>query len=79
MNGIRYMINIKTKKVKNQYKNKIDMEDTLQLIVDDKFKNNIKRSIFVKDMKKYNIEKYKIKQKDGCFEIYIKKQVLIKE
>lgn len=47
--------------------------DALELIVDDKFKNNIKRSTIIKDMKKYNIEEYKIKQKDGSYEIYMKK------
>lgn len=47
--------------------------DLTDVIIDDKFKYNIKRSIIIKDMKKYNIEEYKIKQKNGCFIIYMKK------
>lgn len=49
------------------------MDDTFNTIINDKFKYNIKRSIFIKDMKKYNMEECKIKQKDGHFEIYMKK------
>lgn len=49
------------------------MEDILDMIVNDKYKYNIKRSIFIKDMKKYDLEEYKIKQKDGCYKIYMKK------
>jgi hypothetical protein len=49
----------------------MDMSELL--IVNENFKYNIKRSIIIKDMKKYNIEEYKIKQKDGCYEIYMKK------
>jgi lipopolysaccharide/colanic/teichoic acid biosynthesis glycosyltransferase len=49
----------------------MDMSELL--IVNENFKYNIKRSIIIKDMKKCNIEEYKIKQKDGCHEIYMKK------
>lgn len=49
------------------------MEDIFRMIVNDKYKYNIKRSIFIKDMKKYDLAEYKIKQKDGCYEIYMKK------
>jgi hypothetical protein len=45
----------------------------LDLIADDNFKYNIKRSMIVKNIKKYDLSEFKIKQKDGCFEIYIKK------
>lgn len=44
----------------------------METIVDEKFKKNIK-SIFIKDMKKYDIQEYKIIQKNGNFEIYAKK------
>jgi hypothetical protein len=47
--------------------------DLLDLVVDDNFKYNIKRSMMVKNIKKYDLSEFKIKQKDGCFEIYIKK------
>lgn len=50
------------------------MEDIFRIIVDDKYKYNIKRSIFIKDMKKYDLAEYKIKQNDGCYEIYMKKK-----
>jgi len=49
------------------------MDDIWDMIVTDKYKYNIKRSIFIKDIKKYDIGEYKIKQKNGCFEIYMKK------
>ena len=49
------------------------MEDILDMIVNDKYRYNTKRSIFIKDMKKYDLEEYKIKQKDGCYKIYMKK------
>lgn len=49
------------------------MEDIFRILVDDKYKYNIKRSIFIKDMKKYDLAEYKIKQKDGSYEIYMKK------
>jgi len=49
------------------------MMDLLDLIVDDNFKYNIKRSMMIKNIKKYDLGEFKIKQKDGCFEIYIKK------
>jgi hypothetical protein len=49
------------------------MDNILELIVDDKFKYNIKRSIMIKNMKQYDLSELKIKQKDGCFEIYMKK------
>jgi hypothetical protein len=42
-------------------------------IVDDKFKHNIKRSIFIKEIKKYDLEEFKIKQINGTYEIYVKK------
>jgi hypothetical protein len=49
------------------------MDEIFNIIVDDKYKYNIKRSIIIKDMKKYDLAEYKIKQKDGCYEIYMKK------
>ena len=53
------------------------MEDIFRIIVNDKYKYSIKRSIFVKDMNKYGLAEYKIKQKDGCYKIYMKKMVQI--
>ena len=54
------------------------MEDIFRIIVNNKCKYNIKRSISIKDMKKYDLAEYKIKQKDGCYEIYTKKKDLNK-
>lgn len=55
------------------------MMDLLDLIVDDNFKYNIKRSMMIENIKKYDLGEFKIKQKDGCFEIYIKKNGSIKK
>ena len=40
------------------------MKDIFRMIVNDKYNYNIKRSIFIKDMKKYDLTEYKMKQKD---------------
>ena len=51
------------------------MEDIFRMIVNDKYKYNIKRNIFIRDMKKYDLlAEYKIKQQDGRYEIYMKKK-----
>ena len=54
------------------------MEDIFRMIVNDTYNCNIKWSIFIKDIKKYDLAEYKIKQKDGCYEIYTKKKDLNK-
>ena len=41
------------------------MENIFRMIVNDKYKYNAERSIFIKDMKKYDLAECKIKQKDG--------------
>ena len=46
------------------------------IVVNNKYKYNIKRSIFIKNMKKYDLAEYKIKQKNGCYEIYMKKKMV---
>ena len=54
------------------------MEDIFRMIVNDKYKYNIKRSIFIKVIKKYGLAECKIKQKDGCYEIFIRENGLNK-
>jgi hypothetical protein len=39
------------------------MDVDLLDIVTDKFRHNIKRSIFIKEMKQYDLEEFKIKKK----------------
>ena len=50
------------------------MKNLFRMIVNDKYKYNIKRSIFIKIWKKNDLAEYKIKQKDGCYEICMKKK-----
>ena len=47
--------------------------DLVESIIDDKFIYNLKRNMILKTMKKYDLSECKIKQKDGCYEIYMKK------
>jgi hypothetical protein len=49
------------------------MDVDLLDIVTDKFRHNIKRSIFIKEMKQYDLEEFKIKKKDSNYEVYVKK------
>lgn len=51
----------------------------MTILVDEDFKKNIKRSIIIKEMKKYDIIEYRIIKNNNKYEIYAKKNGSLKD